>query len=134
MLTGGPAGYQEKHVGVGPVAASLDSVRRESAPQVGALGRPSRVVAHGRHKSSCQGHGRQKPRWSTGAVAAGAVFFMPTRTCPAAGMLRIGGDAQFRAGVRPEGVGCDDRDTPAAAYAVDGWGIRPNCISSETWS
>jgi hypothetical protein len=21
-----------------------------------------------------------------------------------------------------------------AAYAVEGWGIRPNCISSETWS
>jgi len=21
-----------------------------------------------------------------------------------------------------------------AAYAADGWGIRPNCLSSETWS
>jgi hypothetical protein len=39
---------------------------------------------------------------------------------------------QFRAGDRPEWLAAMTVTLPQPAYAVDGWGIRPNCISSET--
>jgi hypothetical protein len=95
MLTGGPDGYQEKHVGVGAAReAGLSADGRESGHQyvlrVGPSSRVAQLVATGPGAGTTLAG---KPCRSTDAVPAGAVFVMPSRTGPVAGMLRIGGDA-----------------------------------------
>ena len=144
VLRVGPSSRVAQLVATGPGAGTTPAGNpRRSTDAV-----PRALVLHADQDGPGCGHVAHRRRcnnFAPGAVLNGLAVMTVTTVSRSVGARRRGAvespheapDSRAPTGlaVRRRAHGVDRRrQLLQAAYAVEGWGIRPNCISSETWS